>query len=226
MPILLPTPFPARPAPPPPAAEPAPAPPPPEPFLDDELRAALRSPSRALNLVLAERSRLGRSVAGDGDLRLLIGVLTGCVVLASVPYGLVRGWSSTLSIAWLYGGTLAICWPSLQVFGSFLGQRLHPQQSFAMAMVVAAVGALFTLGFAPIAWFLRATMADGDLVDADTIYVLLLAIGLVAGLVHLTRGMVAGAGRERQLHPLLLIGWQVLVVAIAVRMARVLGLFS
>ncbi|MEO6596158.1 MAG: hypothetical protein ABIP94_15530 [Planctomycetota bacterium] len=197
------------------------------PFATAELRALVRSPSRALDIVLGERQRLAASIAEGSAPYALVAILAACTVLASLPYGLVRGWSFTFRIAAFYGGSVLLCWPSLQVFGAYLGSSLRPLQNLALALLIASVAALFTLGFAPIVWFLQATMADGDWIDADVAYVVLLALGLLAGLGQLGR-CVASTKKLRPLRSswLLLGGWQMLVVFVAWRMARALDLLG
>lgn len=197
------------------------------PFASDELQAILRSPARILDLVLGDRQRLGHSIADGTVLRQLALLLATCTLVAALPYGLIRGWSTTFSIAVLYGGTVLMCWPSLQVFGSYLGGFWRPMQSLTMALLVAAVAALFTLGFAPIVWFLRATMANGDWIDGDVAYLGLLAIGLLAGLSQLGRCIAESEPLRRMRSSVVVLGlWQLLVAFVAWRMARELGLFG
>lgn len=115
-----------------------------------------------------------------------------------------------------------LCYPALQVFGAYLGSRLRPSQNLALALVVSGVAALFTLGFAPIVWFLGQTMRAGDSIDTDTASTVMLGAALLAGLVQLS--CCATHDRMLRRNGILLIAWQVLVICIALRMARSLNL--
>lgn len=223
--------------PPDPTPDPLPAPrvrpaaaaalPAPRPFDDGELAAVLRRPAQALAVVLAERQRLAASIgSGSAPWRLVL-LLLACTALAALPYGLVLGLPAWWKIAALFGGSVLLCYPSLQVFGSYLGSRLQPLQNLALALVIAAVAALFTLGFCPIVWFLQATMRQGDWIDAAKVSVVLLAAALLAGLAQLTHCVAL----DRTLRPQptsygLLLAWQLLVLFVTLRMARALDLLG
>jgi len=196
-----------------------------EPFGFADLVGMARSPSRVLDMVLAERPRLAASIALSTAPWTLVAVLVLCTAVASLPYGVVDGWSNAWRVAALYGGSVLLCWPSLQVFGAYLGSSLRPLQNLALSLLIASVAALFSLGFAPIVWFLRATMVNGDWIDGNAVYVVLLAFGLFAGLGQFSR-CVAGHRDLRPFGPagILLLSWQVLVVFVTWRMARALGL--
>ena len=127
------------------------------------------------------------------------------------------------SIALLFVGTLGICLPSLQVFSAYIGYRVDPAQSVALGLVMTAVAALFTFGFFPILWFLRATMAEDSTITPQHLSVLLIVFSLAAGVVHLVRCLVSLDG-ARPGYPLLLAFWQLLYAFIAYRMALLLDL--
>jgi hypothetical protein len=204
-----------------------PAPVLPTPFAAAELRGVLRDPAQALEIVLAARPRLAASIAAVGRPWPLVAVLALCTTVASLPYGLVLGASAFWKVTVLFGGSVLLCFPSLQVFGAYLGSRLQPVQNLALSLVIASVAALFTLGFAPIAWFLTATMAQGDWIDAHDVSLVLLAAALVAGLGQLTRCVRLEAGLLPNRSSLaVLVAWQALVVFVTLRMARALGLLG
>jgi hypothetical protein len=185
-----------------------------------EIDAVWRHPDRTFEIVLACPDRLAATIAGGRQLLPLLRVLLACTVLATLPYGLVMGLHAVWKLGALYGGSVLLCWPSLQVFASFLGHRVHPAQSLALALVMSSVAALFTLGFVPIQWFLGVTMTAGDrITSADTSAVMLTGAG-IAGLLQVWRGTRRA---PQQVHPALLV-WQLLVVFVTLRMARVLGL--
>ena len=60
--------------------------------------------------------------------------------------GLDRFWR----VAALLLGALAICVPSLHVFGRYLGAGLSWAQTLAVSLAATAVTSLFTFAFAPI----------------------------------------------------------------------------
>ena len=205
-----------------PALEP---PPPAEPFAPGELHALLRHPGHAFELLLAERERLAATVAGGAPPWSLCLVLLLATALAAVPYGLAQGGAAWWKVAALFGGSTLLCWPSLQVFGAYLGIRRGPANSLALALVIAAVASLFTLGLAPIRWFLELTMQQGDLIDAGTASRGMLALALLAGLLQL--GLcTATNGDLRALRSRgLLLLWSALLLFVTVRMARAIALF-
>lgn len=192
-----------------------------------ELHHLLRSPARAVDFVLADHGRLAASIARGQAPLLLSGLLLACSLVASLPYALANGWTVPWRIGALYSGSVLVCWPSLQVFGSFLGIRLHPTQSLQLSLLIAAAASIFTLGFAPIVWFLRATMRSGDWVDVDSMYRVLLVLALLGGIGQLGRciGTNPALRGLRAAWPLL-VAWQGLVLFITWRMARTLGLVA
>ena len=196
------------------------------PFTTDELRTLLRDPGRTFDVVLARRARLAASIAAPDDLRALVVVLLACTVLAAIPYGLVHGIASWWRIAALFGGSTLLCYPSLQVFGSYLGSELRPAQNAALALLVSSVAALFTLGFSPILWFLGLTMATGDRIDAGTASIVMLALALLAGLAQLSQCLFGDRGLRTGRSVALFLFWQLLLLFVALRMARALGLLG
>jgi hypothetical protein len=197
-----------------------------EPYSSGELRLLLQNPGRTFDVVLAGRERLAATIGAGRTPWLLVSVLLLCTTLASLPYGIVRGAECWWKIAALLGGSTLLCFPSLQVFGAYLGCRLRPIQNLALALVISSVAALFTLGFCPIVWFLGQTMAVGDWIDADVASLVMLAAALAAGLAQLTRCASTDPSlRANGSLPLLAV-WQLLVAFVALRMARALGLFG
>src|SRR5690349_5416788 len=93
------------------------------PFDARELRAAAVRPHRWIDLVLADRARLAKTIAGGDDLLLLSGILLATSVLAALPYGAVLGPHRVLRVAALTLGSVAICFPSLHVFSGYFGCR-------------------------------------------------------------------------------------------------------
>ena len=109
---------------------------------------------------------------------------------------------------------------------AYLGIRRGPANSLALALVIAAVASLFTLGLAPIRWFLQLTMQHGDLIDASTASRGMLALALLAGLLQL--GLCTSANgdlRESRSRGLLML-WSALLLFVTVRMARAIELFA
>ncbi len=198
-----------------------------EPFARDELRSVLRRPAGVLQLVLAERARLGASITAGVELRALVVVLFVCAVIAALPCGVVLAGVHAWKVALLYLGSVLLCSPALAVFAAYLGHRLAPLQTLALALLVAAVAALFSFGFFPILWFLDVTMRDGDWIDGSDLARVLLFLSLLAGLVQLVQSIFGANSRRLPRGAILLVlGWELLVAGITWRMARALDLFG
>jgi hypothetical protein len=199
---------------------------PPSAFGADELRRSVTRPHAVLDIVLAERARLAATVLGRANLAPLTGLLLGTSVVFTVPFALVRAPAEPAHIAALFLGSTLICFPSLQVFSSYLGGRLTVAQNLVLALTVPAAAALFCLGFFPIQWFLEATMAPGG-VGAHEIAIGLLSVALLLGISHLNRCLVADSAlRGLRSSWLLLLGWQSLLVFITCRMALALRILQ
>src|SRR5262245_10390970 len=127
-------------------------------FVPEELRRSLLRPDAVLAIVLAERARLVASVAERAHLRLLASLLVFSSIVFTVPFALVRAPAKAADIAALFLGSTLLCFPSLQVFTSYLAIRLTVAQNLVLALTVPAAAALFTFGFFPIYWFLDTTM--------------------------------------------------------------------
>src|SRR5262245_29939475 len=91
------------------------------PFSRLELRAMLRAPLRVADLLLVERRRFAVNVVQDHRLPTMALVLLAATVAFAVPFGVVLGAASAWRVAALLAGGLAVCFPSLQVFGLYLG---------------------------------------------------------------------------------------------------------
>ena len=101
-------------------------------------------------------------------------------------------------------------------------------QTLAVSLAATAVTSLFTLAFAPILGFLRATMTASTVVTAGGMAVVLLVCAFAAGIGQLVR-LLQGEPALRGLGPslgLVLIPWLVLYLLITVRLASVLGLIA
>lgn len=202
------------------------APPPSEPellpFDGHELRRALLRPHLMIELVLVERLRLTKTVAEGRELATLVAVLTCAVVVLALPFGAVVG-SVWRVAAWLLG-SLLVCFPSLHVTSSYLGCRMSVVQNLVMALVMTAVTSMFTLGFAPIVWFVGVSTPAGS-TTAATVALVLLVAALVAGMIHLTRCIVGDAAlRPSGSYRVLMTTWQALFGFVAYRMALFLEL--
>ena len=188
----------------------------------------LGAPVSMVDLVLGERRRLASNVAQEHRLPLLLLVLTLATVAFALPFGAVVGFWHFWRVAALLLGGLAICIPSLHVFGRYLGARMSGGQTLGVALAATAVTSLFTLAFAPIVGFLRATMTGGGEVSWKAVAVLLLVGAFAAGMAQLFR-IVRGEPTLRALGPslgLVLIPWLALYLFITFRLANVLGLFT
>lgn len=210
-----------------------PEPPKPEilPFGQRELTACVTRPHRMLDIVLGERLRLAANLRTGSDVMALVTVLLLCSVAFAVPFALIDGPERVAHIAMLFLGSVLLCYPSLQVFGSYLGVRMHPAQTFAIALVIPSAAALFTFGFAPIYWFLDFTMpSDGTegMPNSGAITrVVLLVFSLLLALSHLNRCLFGDSNlKVLRDNWALWVGWQVLLVFLTYRMAETLDLFA
>lgn len=209
-----------------PSSPPEPPPAPSQPFTTDDLRACLWRPQRTLDVVLVERGRLVASVLAPRTLLPLVAVLLLCGVVFAVPFGLVDGPRRAGHIATLLVGSVLLCFPSLQVFGAYLGLRLTLAQNLAIALLIPSAAALFTFGFFPIHWFLLATMGDAPS-TGSTIRVVLLSASLLLGLSHCNRCLFLDRSLQAfRASWVLWIAWQALLLFISWRMARALGLLA
>lgn len=196
------------------------------PFAAGELAATARRPHRLLDVVLGERRRLAATLHGAEALPALLAALLVCSLLAALPFAVVDGLDRTAHVAALFLGSVLLCYPSLQVFSVYLGVRLQPLQCLAIALVIPSAAALFTLGFAPIYWFLQFTMPAAA-AGWNVTRIVLLVLSLVLALSHVNRCLYSDA----RLAPLrdswaLWAGWQLLVVFLTWRMAETLGMLS
>jgi hypothetical protein len=114
------------------------------------------------------------------------------------------------------------------VFLQFLGVRTTLPRDVALVLVITATAGLFTLGFAPIVWFIDATThAAGDSsITPAGLARLLLGVSLLMGLVQMTRCLASCRRDDGTYHrvamPLVL--WIALLVFIVWRMAGELGI--
>ena len=195
----------------------------PAPFDARELRAVALRPDRVIQLVLVERARLTRTVASDRSLVLLAAILLAASVLSTLPYGAVLGAHRALRIAALTVGSVGICFPTLHVFGSYLGGRNSLGQNLVLALLVSTVAGLFALSFAPIVWFIALTTPDGSLV-AGYVSVGLLAVAVTAGIAHFARATQDPALAPDRTQRVVLVAWVGLLCFIVYRMGVFLEL--
>ena len=193
----------------------------------------LRAPMRMVDLLLGERRRFAMNVAQEHRLPSLLLVLAVATAAFAVPFGAVLGLDGFWRVGALLLGALAVCLPSLHVFGKYLGARLSWMQTLSVSLAASAVTSLFTLAFAPILAFLRLTMKDVVLTDSaylgwHEMAVPLLVCALAAGIGQLFR-LLRGEPALRGLGPslgLVLIPWLSLYLFVTVRLASVLGLIA
>jgi hypothetical protein len=198
------------------------------PFSRYELRGMLLAPLRTVDLVLGARRRFAANIAQEHRLPSLLLVLAAATAAFALPFGAVMGLAGFWRVAALLLGSLAICVPSLHVFGRYLGAGVSWAQTLCVSLAATAVTSLFTLAFAPIVGFLRATMASPASVSWGDMAILLLGCSLAAGIGQLFR-LLKGEPALRGLGPslgLVLIPWLVLYLFITVRLASVLGLIA
>ena len=195
------------------------------PFDARELSAVALRPHRALDLVLVERARLAKTIAAGENLLPLLALLLATSVLAALPFGAVLGPQRVLRVAALNLGSVAVCFPALHVWSSYLGCKNRVAQDLGLALLVSAVAGLFALSFAPIVWFIRLTTAEGS-IAVGSVSAGLLAVSVLAGVVHLARTVreQARALSPSRGHRLLLVAWTGLLLFVACRMGEYLEL--
>jgi hypothetical protein len=138
----------------------------------------------------------------------------------------VLGLATCWRVAALWLGALAICLPSLHVFGKYLGARLSWMQTLCLSLTGTAVASIFTFALAPILGFFRLTMSGAQVVTPHGMAVLLLGFAFSAGVGRLLR-LLQGDAALRGLWPLVgrVLGpWMVLYIFITLRLAELLGL--
>jgi len=200
-----------------------------QPFSRQELRGMLGAPLRMVDLVLGNRRRFAANVAQEHRLPTLLLVLTIATAAFAVPFGAVLGPGQFWRVAALLLGGLAICVPSLHVFGRYLGAGLSWAQTLAMALAATAVTSLFTFALAPILGFFRATMSSSAEVTPQGMAVMLLVCAFAAGVGQLFRLALAVPALARRIGPAaipVIFPWLVLYLIITVRLASVLGIAS
>ena len=177
-------------------------------------------------MLLAQRERWTASVVENRNWGRMIGLLLIWSLLFSLPYSLALSWRQAWQIAVLFLGSVAICLPSLHVVSAYLGLRVHLAQSFSFAAIIAAVASIFSFGFAPILWFLRATTeGEAGRATVSQLSAFLLAVAALAGVLHgmrclrMTEQIDDGSGFR-----VVVLLWQVLLLFIGWRMSTALGL--
>jgi hypothetical protein len=189
----------------------------------------LSAPLRMIDLVLGERRRFAANVAQEHRLPTLLSVLTVATVAFALPFGAVLGPGCFWRVAALLLGGLAICVPSLHVFGRYLGAGLSWAQTLVIALAATAVTSLFTFALAPILGFFWATMSVSTGVTLQSMAVVLLGCAFAAGVGQLFRLTLADRALARRVGPAaipVIVPWLVLYLTITVRLANVLGIGS
>lgn len=210
-----------------PPPEPLNGPPhPPEPRIplsDADLARVWRAPHRSAEVFLGRWREVADRIWQTAAPVRLLSLQLAVALVAALAYGLVQDLERPWIIAALYAGSVLICFPALHVFGCYFGGARRATQDLAIALTLSTTAALFTFGFAPVLWFLKATMhADARGLTAAELSFGLLAVAFVAGLGQL--GRTVGRGPNRLGQGMLVTGWGLLVATIWWRMARVLEL--
>jgi len=199
-----------------------------EPLSPRELALSLARPDLAAVHVLGSPERIARTATGDGTLWPLIALLSVVSLVMALPYGALTTPGAFWNIAVLFTGSLLICVPSLLVFLQFLGSNGSLLRDVSFALMISATAGFFTLGFAPIIWFINLTTktGDGSFVTPGRLSAFLLTLSLSLGIVQMTRCLRSSSAHERLggRFLVLICVWIVLLVFIVWRMAGELGL--
>ncbi|MHC4664065.1 MAG: hypothetical protein ACYS8W_20575, partial [Planctomycetota bacterium] len=199
-----------------------------EAFSQAEIVRGFIFPPLAIEWFLGRRDRLAENVVRKEGLWPLALLLLFSSVLFALPYGFLGPECSVREfwkIAMLYVGSMMICFPSLHIFGTYLGFRLNVQQNLAIGLVISSTAAMFSLGFAPIIWFIDyTTTAASD--TPGTISFFLLLISLALGVIHMVRCFLLTRNRTwvSEYFIALLLVWLVLLFFIHYRMTKLLEL--
>lgn len=199
-----------------------------EAFSGEEIRRALVRPALMFEYVLASRNRLRANLSTGHGIWWLTAMLLSVSLVSTVPYGAVSPIHSLWKVAVLFVGSVLICLPCLHVFSQFLGMRIDLGRSLARALVITSVAGLFTLGFAPIIWFIDCTTEAGAdaAVTPGGLSVVLLCFSLLMGIGRMATCLPVRCGDDAPWLPLLMIHWVALIAFITYRMARLLELFQ
>lgn len=194
----------------------------------EEIRRTLLRPDLVFEYVLASRNRVRANLTNGHGIWWLTAMLLAVSLVSTVPYGAVSPIHSFWKVAVLFVGSVLICLPCLHVFSQFLGMRIDLGRSLARALVITSVAGLFTLGFAPIIWFIDCTTQAGAdaAVTPGGLSVVLLCFSLLMGLGRMATCLPVRCGDDAPWLPLLMIHWVALIAFITYRMARLLGLIQ
>jgi hypothetical protein len=197
----------------------------PLPFDAATISRAMRRPDIAMELVLASPGRFAATLMTRERFWLALATAVVAATFA-IPFGLYFGPTKVMHVAALFVGSVLVCYPSLHVFTAYVGLSLRAEQSAALAMLTAAVASTFSLGFAPIVFFLRETIDGGSTARAMAPVVgALLTVSTIAGMVQVLRCVLSESFGVRGIwFAFVMFGWFVLLGFIAMRMADVLGL--
>lgn len=191
----------------------------------EELLGAIRTPYLLPDLVLGLPGRLAASALVPKARSALLALLLVGTLLFGMPFGLVLEPSRAWRVVILLFGTFVICFPSLHVFGAYVGRRVTFGQNLTLGMVIPCVAAIFTFGFFPIVWFLKATMADASLVGSGDLSAALLVVSALAGAGQLWRCARAAEEFAPKGAALVVLGaWHLLFAFVGFRLGHVLGL--
>ncbi len=193
-----------------------------EAFSDREMYSLYQRPDRVLDLVVAQWRRFSATVEAGRHLGLLSAAMLATSVIGAAVYGLVLGIDAAWRVAILYVGSLAVCFPSLHVFGAYVGRRVSVAQNLTLALVMSTVAGVFALAFAPILLFIALTNHSAAQIGTAELSVLFLGAAFFAGLGHLNR--CAWRAVHTSAPGLVVVAWQVLLAFVTLRMGAALGL--
>ena len=191
-----------------------------------ELQGATFRPHRFIEFVLGQHDRLMQNIVGQKHLSLLVALLFLGSIVLTLPYGAVLSLTMLWKIAVLFTGSVLVCFPSLFVFGQYVGFRLTLSQTLAVTLIIAATAAMFSLGFFPILWFVSLTTTAVS-TSAATLSGGLLGGAMFLGVAHLSRCLRSAPQlAPRSGHRLLMATWIGLLIFITWRMAFALGVVT
>jgi len=197
-----------------------------EPFTRAELARLARRPYLAPEYLLGGQRRLAASLGRGRDVWRLAALLLAVSVVATIPYSLLSPTRNVWKVSALITGSMLICLPCLHLFAQYLGLETRLEQTIGLSLVFTGAAALFTLGFAPVIWFIDLSTETGDAAQVTPAHVSvwLLAAAWVLGILQMARCIGHSrrdAGGAGTLAPLVVL-WLPLLAFITYRMGRLL----
>lgn len=132
-------------------------------------RAVVYIGMNAFKDLLQDRERFIKDIADSIDLRKKLNQLMAIsgasfllygLIIGSSQHSLLQALSSGIKLPILFLLTIAICMPTLYIFGSFFGSRRSALQTFVLLFAGTAIMGIALVGLAPVTFFFIVTTDD------------------------------------------------------------------